>query len=210
MCYNQTISFLTFAVMAISTIYLIYRNYPNDRWVAIVFISAGIMQLLEYFMWKDQSCGMNNHLATIGALLLLLIQPIAILIGAYYFGDLIIDRRKLSPIIWIYGIIIGIFGINWINYASKKRLCSLPSGIHLDWDFSPVMKIFWVLYYLVVLLFFMSRPWYLGVIVGLLLIGSLLFSVFYVKNPAWKSLWCWIINFIPIIYIIISYYVYKK
>jgi len=210
MCYNQTISLLTFTIMAISTIYLIYRNYPNDRWVAIVFISAGIMQLLEYFMWKDQSCGMNNHLATIGALLLLLIQPIAILIGAYYFGDLIIDRRKLSPIIWIYGIIIGIFGINWINYASKKRLCSLPSGIHLDWDFSPVMKIFWVLYYLVVLLFFMSRPWYLGVIVGLLLIGSLLFSVFYVKNPAWKSLWCWIINFIPIIYIIISYYVYKK
>ena len=89
MCYNQTISFLTFTIMAISTIYLIYRNYPNDRWVAIVFISAGIMQLLEYFMWKDQSCGRMNHLATMLALLLLFIQPIAILIGAYYFGDLV-------------------------------------------------------------------------------------------------------------------------
>jgi hypothetical protein len=201
--------------MAISTIYLIYRNYPNDRWVAIVFISAGLMQLLEYFMWKDQYCGRMNHLATMLALLLLLIQPIAILIGAYYFGDLVFNRNKLAPIIWIYGIIIGIFGINWINYASKKRLCSRPSGIHLDWDFSkwinsPVMKIFWVLYYLVVLLFFMSHPWYLGAIVGILLIGSLLFSVFYVKNRAWKSWWCWVVNFIPIIYIIVSYYVYKK
>jgi len=210
MCYNQTISFLTFTIMAISTIYLIYRNYPNDRWVAIVFISAGIMQLLEYFMWKDQSCERMNHLATIGAFLILLIQPIAVLIGAYFFGDLIFDKNKLAPIIWIYGIIIGIFGINWINYASKKRLCNRPNGIHLDWDFSPAMKIFWVLYYLVVLLFFMSRPWYLGVIVGLLLIGSLLFSVFYVKNPAWKSLWCWIINFIPIIYIILSYFIHKQ
>jgi hypothetical protein len=201
--------------MAISTIYLIYRNYSNDRWVAIVFISTGLMQLLEYFMWKDQSCGVMNHLATILALLLLLIQPIAVLLGAYYFGDLIFDKNKLAPIIWIYGIIIGIFGINWINYASKKRLCSRPNGIHLDWDFSkwiniPVMKIFWVLYYLVVILFFMSHRWYLGAIVGLLLIGTLLFSVFYVKNTSWKSWWCFVVNIIPIIYIIISYYVYRN
>ena len=209
MCYNQTTSFLTFTIMAISTIYLIYRNYPNDRWVAIVFISAGLMQLLEYFMWKDQSCGITNHLATMLALLLLLIQPIAVLIGAYFFGDLIFDKNKLAPIIWIYGIIIGIFGINWINYASKKRLCSRPNGIHLDWDFRPMMKIFCVLYYLVILLFFMSRPWYLGSIVGILLIGSLLFSVFYVKNTSWKSWWCWIINFIPIIYIILSFVIHK-
>lgn len=210
MCYNQTISLLTFAVMAISTIYLIYRNYPNDRWVAIVFISAGLMQLLEYFMWKDQSCGMTNHISTMLAFIVLLIQPIAVLIGAHYFGDLIFDKNKLSPIIWIYCIIIGIFGINWINYASKKRLCSRPNGIHLDWDFRPIMKIFCVLYYLVILLFFMTRPWYLGGIIAILLIGSLLFSVFYVKNPSWKSLWCWVVNFIPIIYIILSYFIHKQ
>ena len=209
MCYNQTTSFLTFAIMAISTIYLIYRNYPNDRWVAIVFISAGLMQLLEYFMWKDQSCGRMNHLATIGALLLLFIQPIATLIGAYYFGDLVFNREKLIPIIWIYGIIIGIFAINWMNYASKKRLCSRPNGRHLEWDFKPMMKIFSFMYYLVFLLFFMSRPWYFGAIVGILLIGSLLFSVFYVKNPSWKSWWCFLVNFIPIVYIIISFVIQK-
>lgn len=215
MCYSSTISLLTLSVMAISTIYLIYRNYPNDRWVAIVFISAGIMQLLEYFMWKDQSCGIKNHIATVLSLLLLLIQPIAALIGAYYFGDLIIDKNKLAPIIWIYGIIIGIFGINWINYASKKRLCSRPNGKHLDWNFSKwmnssMMKIFCIMYYLIFLLFFMSRPWYFGAIVGILLIGSLFFSVFYIKNPSWKSWWCWIINFAPIIYIILSYFIHKN
>ena len=209
MCYNQTISLLTFAVMAISTIYLIYRNYPNDRWVAIVFISAGLMQLLEYFMWKDQSCGITNHIATMLAFILLLIQPIATLIGAYYFGNLVFDRKKLAPIIWIYGIIIGIFAINWINYASKKRLCSRPNGRHLDWDFKPMMKIFSFMYYLVFLLFFMSRPWYLGAIVGILLTGSLLFSVFYIQNPSWKSWWCFVVNFIPIVYIIISFIIHK-
>ncbi len=68
-----------------------------------------------------------------------------------------------------------------------------------------MMKIFWIMYYAVVILFFISNKWYLGAIVGILLIGSLLFSVFYVKNPSWKSLWCWIINFAPIVYIIISF-----
>lgn len=215
MCYSTTTSLLTFVVMALSTIFLIYRNYPNDRWVAIVFISAGIMQLLEYFMWKDQSCGKMNHIATMLALIVLLIQLIAVLIGAYYFGDLIFDRKRLTPIIWIYGIIIGIFAINWINFGSKKRLCSRPSGIHLDWDFSnwiysPMMKIFWFMYYIVVVLFFMSRPWYLGVFVVILLIGSQMFSVFFIKNTAWKSLWCWVINFAPIVYIIISFVIHKN
>ncbi len=139
-------------------------------------------------MWKDQSCGITNHIATMLALLLLMIQPIAVLIGAYYFGDLVFDRKKLAPIIWIYGIIIGIFGINWINYGMKNRLCSRPNGRHLDWDFSnrigsPMMKIFWIMYYAVVILFFLSHPWYLGVIVGILLIGSLLFSVIYYPAP---------------------------
>jgi hypothetical protein len=57
---------------------------------------------------------------------------------------------------------------------------------------------------------YMSRPWYLGAIVGLLFIGSQLFSVFFVKNFAWKSWWCWKVNFIPIIYIIISYIIHKN
>ena len=215
MCYNATTSLFTFSLITISTIYLIYRNYPNDKWFAIVFISAGIMQLLEYFMWKDQKCGKINHSATFFAFIVLLIQPIAVLLGAYYFGDLVFDRKKLVPIIWIYGIIIGIIGINWIIFGSKKRLCSRPSGIHLDWDFSkwiytPIMIIFWIMYYLVVLLFFMSRQWYIGAIVGILLIGSQLFSVFYIKNTSWKSWWCWVVNFIPIIYIIGSYYVYRN
>ena len=122
------------------------------------------MQLLEYFMWKDKSCGQMNHIATMLAFIVLLIQPIAVLIGAYFFGDLLFNRNKLAPIIWIYA-------INWINFGSKKRLCSRPNGIHVDWDFKTVMKIFWIMYYAVVILFFISQKWYLGVIVGILLIG---------------------------------------
>ena len=37
MCYSTTTSLFTFTIMAISTIFLIYRNYPNDRWFAVQF-----------------------------------------------------------------------------------------------------------------------------------------------------------------------------
>jgi uncharacterized membrane protein len=59
------------------------------------------------------------------------------------------------------------------------------------------------------LLVLLSRPWYFGFIMAIMLSGTLFFSVFFIKNPSWKSLWCWIVNFIPIIYILVSYYVYK-
>jgi len=216
MCYSTTISLLTFAIMIISTIYLFYRNYPNDRWFSIIFISAGIMQLIEYFMWRSQSCGLTNHLATISAFIILLIQPIATIIGAYFFGSLIIDRKKLFPIIWIYGIIIGLFVFIGINYGIKNRLCSLPNGKHLDWNISKLfggktgIYVFLILYYVMFSLLLLSRPWYLGFIIAIMLLGTLFFSVFFIKNPSWKSIWCWTVNFIPIVYIIISYFILKK
>jgi len=62
------------------------------------------------------------------------------------------------------------------------------------------------------LLVLLSRPWYLGFIMAIMLSGTLFFSVFFIKNPSWKSVWCWIVNFIPIIYIILSFVInkYKK
>jgi hypothetical protein len=173
------------------------------------------MQLVEYFMWKDKSCILTNHLATISTFLILLIQPIATIIGAYFFGNLVIDRKKLLPIIWIYGIITGIIAIIGINYGMKNRLCSLPNGKHLDWNISKLfggkmgIHVFFFLYYAIFLLILLSRPWYLGFIMAIMLFGTLVFSVFFIKNPSWKSIWCWIVNFIPIIYIIISYFIQK-
>jgi hypothetical protein len=201
--------------MVISTIYLIYRNYTNDRWFSVIFISAGIMQLIEYFMWRNHSCGFPNHLTTLSAFIILLIQPIATIIGAYFFGNLVIDKKKLLPIIWIYGIIIGIFAIIGINYGMKNMLCTLPNGKHLDWGISKLfggktgIYGYSIVYYAMILLVLLSRPWYLGFIIAIMLFGTLFFSVFFIKNPSWKSIWCWVVNFIPIVYIILSFLINK-
>jgi len=34
-------------IVIISSLFLFLRNYPNDRWLAVIFILAGIIQIFE-------------------------------------------------------------------------------------------------------------------------------------------------------------------
>jgi hypothetical protein len=77
---------------------------------SIIFIIVGLMQFLEFLMWSD-NCGKINHYATVFAYILLLIQPVCLLAGGYFFGDLTFDRRKLLPVIIFYAIFFGIICI---------------------------------------------------------------------------------------------------
>lgn len=74
------------------------------------------MQLVEYFIWKDQSCGLMNHLD------------------------------------WD---IIKLFGGKMLIY------------------------IFFFLYYAMFFLLLLSKPLYHGFIIAIMLLGSILFSVFF-------------------------------
>jgi hypothetical protein len=214
MCYNSRISIITFSIMAFSSIFLILRNYPNDRWIAIIFIVVGLMQFLEFLMWSD-NCGKINHYATVFAYILLMLQPVCLLVGGYFFGNLTFDRKKLLPIIIFYAIFFGIICIFSFIKGTQTRVCSTPDGIHLKWDLEkiyPNKVIFYIaytLYYVSIALLLFSRPLLLQLFLVALFVGTVLFSVFFVNGPSWKSFWCWTVNFIPVVYIIISFLYYR-
>ena len=76
MCYNKEISLAVYlTTSAVSLIlYLIGDKY--DKHIALFSIVFIHMQLVEYFMWSDQSCGKINHYATeAGYYLLFLHKP---------------------------------------------------------------------------------------------------------------------------------------
>jgi len=215
MCYNSKVSIITFSIMAISSIFLILRNYPNDRWIAIIFIVAGLMQFLEFLMWSN-NCGKINHYATVFAYILLMLQPVCLLVGGYFFGNLTFDRKKLLPVIIFYAIFFGIICIASFIKGTQTRVCSRPDGIHLKWDLEKIYPnkvifyIAYVLYYSSIALLLFSRPLSLNIFLVALFVGTVLFSVFFVKSPSWKSFWCWIINFIPVVYIFVSHVYYNN
>lgn len=214
MCYNSRVSIITFSIMAISSVFLILRNYPNDRWFAVIFIVVGLMQFLEFLMWSD-NCGKINHYATVFAYILLMLQPVCLLVGGYFFGDLTFDRKKLLPIIIFYAIFFGIICIASFIKGTQTRVCSRPDGVHLKWDLEkiyPNKVIFYIaytLYYASIALLLFSRPLSLQLFLVALFVGTVLFSVFFVKSPSWKSFWCWTVNFIPIVYIFVSFLYYR-
>jgi len=215
MCFNKNVSIITFSVMIASSIILILRNFPNDRWFSILFIFAGLMQFAEYLMWVDQKCGKINHYATLIAYLILLLQPLSILIGGYLFGELTFNKKKLIPIIIIYAIIFGLLFIKGIYSSTRVKLCTKPDGRHLSWNINKLYPsyiltvIAYLLYYVAIILIFFSKNKRSGIFLAILYIGTLLFSIFFVKNPSWKSFWCWIVNMIPVIYLIITS-IFKK
>jgi len=210
MCYNKNISIITFCIMIVSSIILFIRNYQNDRWFAIFFVFAGLMQISEFFMWMDQKCGKINHLATLGAYLILLLQPISLFISCYYFGKITFNKQKLIPIIIIYAIIFGLTAIIGIISSFSSKLCSKPDGTHLSWNIQKLypsrylLIITYILYYLSIILLLYSRYKFSSIFIFILYIGTLIFSVFFVKNPSWKSFWCLIVNIIPVVYLIIT------
>ena len=85
MCWNQEISLNTFIFSSFVLGLIIYNNaytkYKinelNNVWVYVFFMSFILMQLIEFFIWRNVNNPLYNKIFTIMATLLLLVQPIA-------------------------------------------------------------------------------------------------------------------------------------
>ena len=220
MCYNKTSSLTIFFFALACSIFLIVRNYPNDRWLATFFIIVSQMQIAEYLMWLDQKCGIINHIGTILGMLILILQPLSLIVGGYYLGDLNIDKKILRNIMIFYLIFWGLAIIKLFLFKGKtcsKSATGEPG--HLIWDHSKIFKdvptlfkyLGLLLYYgSGILLFYMNNKTE-GGIYGFLYFLSLFLSLSIAgKSLQWKSYWCWMVNLIPLAAIGIGYYYHRK
>jgi hypothetical protein len=116
----------------LSVLLYVYGN-KYDRHVGVTFFTMINIQLAEYIMWLDQSCGSLNHYATIYTYVMLMMQPLAILWSGYYERTLDLSYHALllgSALIvmpWMYSIIKYV--------SSEKSICTKPKNGHLWWDF---------------------------------------------------------------------------
>lgn len=217
MCYNKETSLQTFSVVLLSCIFLFVRNYENDRLLALTFISISLMQLAEYFMWIDQSCGIINNNATKFALFLLVLQPLLFLWSMYLFGDITISKHIIVYLFLGISLLGGI--ITYYTFMYNKQLCSKPRYLnqHLNWDTTRIFNtmpsiisiLFYSLYFLLPLLLLSLKSRVEGFIYLILYMSTLVYSLYLNKGYGWKSLWCYIVNYIPIIAIFVGWYFHK-
>jgi branched-subunit amino acid ABC-type transport system permease component len=202
MCWNQYVSLNTFVFSAFVLVLIIYNNkyspYKLDELNSIYayffLMSFFVMQLIEFFLWRNlNNKELNKLFSNLGALLLLL-QPVASL-------TLLKDIDLRNKMLTLY--IIPAFSYFIYEFTNRDFLTVVSKTGHLKWDWVDVsgnkriLLIVW-LFFLFFSIFY--NKYYLALVytVGLLIIS--LYS--YQKDGSFGSLWCWSINSLMLFYAI--------
>jgi hypothetical protein len=157
MCFNATTSLITFSISILCTGYLLYYGSINhnkcDIFFGIIVLLIGLMQLIEFFLWKNQSCNKNNHFFSLLIWVLLYLQPIINCITYYHLYP---QNRFFSVrFITFYYLLYTACFLYILYYLTTLSLCTKPSATSCRLVWAPFLikqNIF--LFYFCFLLYF--------------------------------------------------------
>ena len=200
MCWNKDISLNTFVFSSFVLLLIMYNNkytqYKiqelNNIWVYVFFISFILMQLIEYFIWKNINDPLYNKIFTTLATLLLLVQPIA--------STMLITNKIMRIYILTLYLVLSIPFVTY-RFMTKKNYSSISPLGHLVWNIlldkksnlDTFIMMIWFIFFLFPLFY---QGYTYGFLFGFL---TLLFIMYnYSKDGTVGSMWCWIVNSIMI------------
>ena len=167
------------------------------------------MQLAEYFMWIDQSCGLINYCASISAAFILYLQATVVVVAGYYFNTFsgFITNTYIKHIMYAI-IIVWFISAVIITIVEPTKLCSKETKRgHLEWKFprgtiEEQPKLVKLAYY-----GFLLLPWLFlknrmkGRLIVILLLLPLLYFRFNFQD--WESIWCLFSVSMPALWLIV-------
>jgi hypothetical protein len=196
MCWNAEVSLNTFVFSTFVLGMVIYNNtYTQYKiidlknvWFYVLFFSVICMQLVEFFIWRNIHNKYYNSFFSIGAFILLCIQP--------FFSLMLISNINIRNI--MVGIYLGIVIPLFLYKVSNTPIYTIVTPKHhLLWNFADIksdflIKICWVLYLFFLLFSFFYNQYFIGYI---FIISILLIVVYnFFQDNSIGSLWCWAIN----------------
>jgi hypothetical protein len=196
MCWNESVSLNTFLFSSFALLLIIYNNsftkYKikelNNKWIYVFFASFILMQLAEFFIWRNINDKYYNNLFSIFAVSLLIVQPLA----SIMIIQTIFIRNILLFIYLLLAIPFSIY-----QFSTQNIYTTVSKKGHLDWVFfdnSPLILLIWFSFLFFSLIY--EKIWTL-VIFGVI---ALIICFIKYKYKA-GSVWCWIINSLMIYYI---------
>ena len=219
MCWNTDISINTFIFACMALIFIFLASFTKYRLEAFknplvylfLFVVA-LVQLVEYFLWKNLNNKSMNKLFTQFLQIIIVIQvPILFLM---------IENTNIKYWGLLFFILFIIF-VKWLSmsntYYSTYYRVSIGKNGHLSWDWinldnniSKILVFIWLGFYVFATLFIKNIE------LTIMLLLSLFITLFlYYKDKTFTSIWCWSFNlfliyFIINILIIKPYYEYNK
>ena len=197
MCWNASVSLNTFLFSSFILALIIYNNlfteykiqHLNNIWVYLFLSSFILMQLIEFFIWKNINNKFYNNIFSICATLLLIIQPI--------ISIMIITNIKMRNLLLFFYLLLAI-PFSLYKFLNTNIHSVISENGHLRWKFfdtNPLICIVWLFFFL---FSFIYEKNYFGVIFGL--ITLLITFINYKNDHTMWSMWCWLINSVMIYY----------
>jgi len=194
MCWNAEVSLNTFLFSGFVLLLIIYNNNytqykiqfvkgVDNIWSYIFLFSFIVMQLIEYFIWKNINNPRLNTFFSILAFFAILLQPIA----SIMFLPKNIRMYVLLPYI-LFAIVFFIH-----RYNSTTQTSSVTKLKHLNWESllytEPLITIIWLCFFLIPILYSCSA---LGFIFTSLVLIIMTYN--YYTDRSVGSMWCWLAN----------------
>jgi hypothetical protein len=201
MCWNKDVSLNTFIFSSFVLMLIVYNNaftkykihMMNNKWMILFFLSFIVIQLIEYFIWKNINNPVYNKFFSTLAQIVLLLQPIASLM-------LITNDKVRIPLIMTY-LILSI-PYSAYKFATSNIHSTVNKNGNLVWHFfndspmndSPLIWMVWLFFFLISFVY--QKNW------TAFLFGLVTLIVTYInfsqKNGI-GSMWCWIVNSIMVV-----------
>jgi hypothetical protein len=196
MCWNQYVSLNTFVFSTFVLCLMIYNdkytpykiNPTNGMYFYFFVLSFSLMQLIEYFIWKNINNKEKVRTISIYGQLLVIIQPIVSL--------LMLKNLLLKSIM----IITYIIAASILFIRSNKNYKTTILNGHLKWSWMPVSYPVLFIWLFCLMFSFIVNGYYKYILGALFLLLITYWSNY--NNGTWGTLWCWSINLFMIFFAI--------
>ena len=145
MCFSERASLGAFGIGITCSLLLLIRGvrhrYPLDLFYGWFLIWISLVQLGEFFIWRDLTCSPGNRRASLFVLAVLCLQPLMIGIGAFYCNAIPPNRLLTTLIILVVWTGFNIY-VFYRIYRDRIPVCSqrAEDSCRLAWDFFAKVK----------------------------------------------------------------------
>jgi hypothetical protein len=205
MCFSEKASIVSFLFGIFGSILCISLGGIDNKIIGYYFVYISFMQLIDYLLWRHQTCDDYNKLVSLTGMLLNHSQPIVLgliilLLNPKYVGT-------ISTLMFIYLCVIIPYSIPFVT--NTKLQCTLKGKEnHLIWNWN-IMKyaeIVFSIYLFVVcgLLYYGLTNKRMGSFAVFIAIVTYVSSYVIYSSKYVGTIWCYYSAFIPILYYLLE------
>lgn len=196
MCFNAPVSLITFIVGIIGSIRLFFLGLKAE---AIFFAWVCLMQLIEFFLWRNKSCNDTNKKFTYAGMIINHLEPVVLWIAILYYNKKLPDWVNISMVLYL--ILMFLYTKELLKNKKDIECTEVTEEskphLHWKWNYGYYYKSFYsyFLFCLIILSFYGLDNKF---ITTAIIIISYTISYFVYDNyKSVGAMWCFLASFCP-------------